>query len=183
MSQLGATMGQMSVLSEMVARRKFASAPAGSPLFNPPFLSGPRNNSDNWLGAGFTVGGADIVVTALGRWIIATTAQSHAVRLVRVSDSAILAEATVAPSGLTMDYAYTALGSPVTLAAGQSYYVASKEFNGGDEWNDYALFILTTVTPADATETGGAYSADGVTWNLNAVPSLAFGPPNLLYHL
>ena len=61
---------------------RFGAPPAvDPPLITAQTPGAPRNNFDGSLGFRFTVGGAAITVTALGRWVVAGNAQTHVIRM------------------------------------------------------------------------------------------------------
>lgn len=108
-----------------------------------PFVTGHgmtrlRNDVDGWLGMTFRVGSSPVLVSQLGRWVVAGNTGSHALRLLDAS-GAILATATVntlgAPSG---QFVYAALSPCVSLSANATYSVLSQETAGGDQWYDFA---------------------------------------------
>lgn len=95
-----------------------------------------RNNFANWAGCRFTVGANPLTVYELGRWVFTGNTQSHEARIVRASDLAEVASATVATSGKTAGTFAYALCIPVTLQANTSYYLWAKENAAGDTCAD-----------------------------------------------
>ncbi|MFA7345158.1 MAG: DUF4082 domain-containing protein, partial [Terrimicrobiaceae bacterium] len=95
-----------------------------------------RNDLSAWVGFKFTVGSSAITVNQLGRWVVSGNSGTHAVRLARVSDGAVLGSVSIATSGAPVGFKYATLATPVTLAANTAYYVMSQETSGGDQWYD-----------------------------------------------
>jgi len=104
-----------------------------------------RNDTTGWVGCKFTVGATAITVNELARWVVSGNTQSHAVRLVRVSDSAVLGSVSIATSGAPVGFKYATLTTPVTLAANTAYYLMSQETSGGDWWCDGQYNALPTA--------------------------------------
>lgn len=142
-----------------------------------PFITGqtpgsPRNNFGAPVGFKFTVGGASILVTSLGRWVLSGNSGSHLLEIYRYNTSAVIASVTVNTSGATANaYLYGAI-TPVTLNAGESYAIQSTEVNGGDNFCD-----LTPITHDAAF--GGSVTAEYA--YINAGPGdFSYGPLNFL---
>ena len=75
-------------------------------------------------------------------------------------------------------FVYANLAATVTLNANTNYYIVSQETQGGDPWYD----IDTTVqTSAVATEMGGIWSSDGVTYNPDGPAPDSYVPVDFLY--
>jgi RHS repeat-associated protein len=103
-----------------------------------------RSNSHAWVGAKFTVGPVPLVVTELGRWMLAGNSQTHTLRIAR-ADGVDIASATVNMSGGTVgQFKYAALASPATLSAYTTYYLVSEEFINGDGWYSFDNELNTT---------------------------------------
>jgi len=75
-----------------------------------------------------------VVVTDLGRWLVASGAQAQKVSLWRNSDSALLGSVSTNNTGAAGAFKFTALASPITLLAGIPYTIGSFETAGGDLW-------------------------------------------------
>jgi len=155
-----------------------------------PFIDGlpaqvPVNNFTGWVGMRIDVGSRPIVVQALGRMFLNDPASTHTVKLVRVSDQAQIASATVSlPSGKPADRIYYAgLGSPVTLSANTQYYLVSQETSSQDLWYQSQVIPSSTISLAVATVSGAVTSTDGTTnWTVTTSPTNAVnGPVDLLY--
>lgn len=134
--------------------------------------SGPFFSND--VGTEFTVAGSPIVVTQLGRWVAAGNTLTHNLKLVRASDSATLATATVDTSTATPGtYVYAPI-APVTLSAGASYYVTSGETSGTDSWYQGGS---VTIAAGVATSVGGVYVSSDTYHPVSDVR----GPTNFQY--
>ncbi|HTJ76033.1 MAG TPA: VCBS repeat-containing protein, partial [Acidimicrobiales bacterium] len=87
-----------------------------------------RRDFSGWLGSRFTVGGTDLQVSSVGRWVVAGNAGSHVVKVVDATTGNDLASVTVDTAGATAgSFRYAPLTSPVTLRANASYYLVSQE--------------------------------------------------------
>jgi hypothetical protein len=123
-----------------------------------------RNNHDGWVGMKIQVGGADVVVSSVGRWVVAGNSATHVVKFVTASTSADLAggSATVATAGQPAgQFAYATLAAPVTLKANTGYFVMSQEVSGGDQWYDWTTNLVHTSVA----------SVPGQVWSGAATPS------------
>ncbi|MBZ5676587.1 MAG: hypothetical protein LAP61_20305 [Acidobacteriia bacterium] len=157
------------------------------PTSNPAFITsyaqgGPslRNDFSGWVGTKFTVGGGSLSVTALGRVCVTGNSSSHTVKLVNAGTGMNLpsGSAVVNMSGCTPgQFQYAGLSNPPTLQAGASYYLASQESAGGDQWYDSGTVSTTSVAAVN----NPIYSYDGSAWNGLAVPNMSYGPPNFQY--
>jgi hypothetical protein len=70
------------------------------------------------------------------------------------------------------------LSSPVVLAAGATYYVASQETAGGEFWHNYNTTVTTTSV---ATELSTVYGPGGGVWTPFGSAGQAFGPVDFRY--
>ena len=130
---------------------------------------GSRGDALAWAGHKFTIGGASITVTHLGRWVLAgTTGFSHTVKLVNattgidVSGGSVTIDTTAAP---TAAFKYVALAAPISLTSGQAYYLVNNEPDAGETWLNYnSVMSVTSV----ASPNGAVYNASssGGTWVL-----------------
>ncbi len=125
------------------------------------------NDGEDWRGMKITVADKDIVVTQLGRWVMGEwvdgngntmpgNTQVHPMKIVDVETEEDVANSLVEVA--TADapaeaFKYAELAQPVTLSAGKSYYIVSREFQDGDYW--YASATEVQYTP-DATVNGWA---------------------------
>jgi hypothetical protein len=140
-----------------------------------------RNDFDGCLGGYFTVGGSNITISQLGRWMVSGNSASHTVKILD-SSSTLVVQATVNMSGGTPGtFVYTSIADTV-LTASTKYYLVSSEANGGDQWNDQAFPINLTVT-ADATWGGAAYqsSCSGAANDIAVgLSNNCYVPPNMM---
>ncbi len=155
-----------------------APPPAGfitSYALNSPSL---RSDFTGWVGMKLTVGTTPLYVSALGRICVANNAQIHVVKLVNVSDGNDVAgaSANVNMAGCTAGQFTYASITPITLAAGSSYYLVSQETQGGDRWLDQGAI----ATKTDASVKSAAYSYNGVWYSLGSA-NTSYVPPNFLY--
>lgn len=133
-----------------------------------------------WRGLTFTVGSSPLTIGSVGRWVLSGNSQSHTVKLVAAATGLDLVggSAVVTTAGATAgQFAYAKLVSPLTLAAGTTYYLVSEEFAGGDIWADAAsTLVAPSVATIDGavTDASGAYVTTGSTGN-------TFGPVGLKY--
>ena len=74
--------------------------------------------------------------------------------------------------------AYAPLASPVTLAAGNTYYLLTQETMGGDHWYDTNTTLQTTP---DATPNASIYGTG--TWIAAIAGNRTYGPVDLKYSL
>lgn len=170
-------------LSEVVVVSKEYTEPAAElPFVTLTTPGGVRSGEDTgglngYVGMQFTVGGTPLTVTALGRSFIAGNTQSHKVLLWDVAANKEVASVTV-QGGTEGQFTYTKLPSPITLPAGNTYYIASQEYLGGDGWYHCDSFLTFTDV---ATCDNPCYSLDGLSWGIDNVPQNAYGVPGFLY--
>ncbi len=138
------------------------------------------NNYSGWVGMRFEVGVSPIEVWALGRTFVNGNSQSHALRLVRVSDRAVLASAIWTPGGGAHNQiTYVALDGPARLAPHTEYILASQETAGGDAWYNQATTVITSSAAVVRTP---VYSGSGTSWvSQGAGGSFCYGPVSLRY--
>lgn len=145
-------------------------------------LGSLRNDYGLGVGIYFTVGASDMEVTHLGRWVVAGNSGTHVVTIYdgTTAPGDAIGNVTVDTSGATPgEFIYEALGSPISLLSGNTYYLLSVESVSGDQWYTDSGTVLTTT--ADATLLGAAYDAGGT---INPIPGAgAYGFPSLLYTL
>jgi RHS repeat-associated protein len=106
----------------------------------------PRNDFSGWVGCQLKVGAAPVVISHLGRFVLAGNSGSHVLKLVR-SDGADLPGAftTITLSGLPAgQFGYAALANPVVIEANSVVYLVSQEVAGGDSWYDSNATVSTT---------------------------------------
>ncbi len=150
----------------------------GSPLITSFVTGTARNNFSGWVGMELRVGSNPLIVSALGRAVLAGNSATHTLKLVRASDGTEVPGASIAfiVSGSPGTFSYGQLTSPVTLTANTSYYLVSSETTTGDRWYDY--------TPVTATSVAKVVSAaywSGKDWISIGVDSSSYVPVNLLY--
>ena len=140
-----------------------------------------RNNLSGWVGMEMTVGASPITVTSLGRVCLAGNTGTHSVQIFSSSNGIVIqnAWAVVNLFGCTPgQFVYTALSSSVALEANTSYYVASQEYQGGDQWFDSGQ---VTSTNAGAVN-NAIYSTDGTHWTVPPnTANASYVPPNFTY--
>ncbi len=116
--------------------------PAGALAFLTGYaLNGPPMRTDfgGFVGMRFTVGSSGLNVSALGRLFIPGNSGTHTLKLVQANNGADVPGASVSVSmagGVSGQFKYVSLASPVTLQANTAYYVVSQEASGGDQWYD-----------------------------------------------
>jgi hypothetical protein len=140
-----------------------------------------RNNYSGWVGFSFRVGTIPMAVSAVGRYASPGDSQSHTVKLVDAATGAdvLNGSASVMMSGAVPGWmAYAPLASPVTLAAGKTYYLLTQETMGGDHWYDTNTTVQTTP---DATPNASIYGTG--TWIAAIAGNRTYGPVDLKYSL
>jgi hypothetical protein len=76
-------------------------------------------------------------------------------------------------------FSYGTLASPVTLQPNLTYYLASQEKNGGDDWYDYGTISTTIVAIVNSS----IYSSDGVNWISTGPANSSYVPVDFQYSL
>lgn len=131
-----------------------------------------RNNFPGWVGGIVQIGEKDLSVTSLGRMIFKGNSAAHEIKLVD-----FLTETDVPGAIATVDttqgtegqFLYADLAEPVTLLAGQKYYILSNEVVDGDMWAEFtnygttedaafcgtAFFLNNNYNPGD--QAGGSF--------------------------
>jgi len=138
-----------------------------------------RNDYSGFVGAQLFVGGTDLQVSQLGRWMVAGNGGTHIVKLVQSNGVDVPGgSVSLDLSGKTPGrYVYATLSAPVTLAANGTYFLVTQELAGGDRWYDYGFVTAdpagTLGSPAYQQSNGG-YATLGVT-------SSSYGPPNFVF--
>ena len=136
-----------------------------------------RNDYSGWVGMQIVVGAAPLTVTNLGRMMAPGNSGTHTLMLSDRTNS--LGSVSVSMVGGTAgQFKYGTLGTPVTLAAGRTYWVLSQETLGGDNW--YDMDTKVTTRP-DATDNAVVWSPGTGVWNTYAVTNQCFVPVNFLY--
>jgi hypothetical protein len=198
-SILSAVMGLMSIGAQHVA---------AAPILTSDGTGSLRNDSSNTLGFQFTVGAANVYVTALGFWDGPATGSgggtlggnglnvdhqvglwtgNHTVAGTLVASVNVLADLSNSTLGADGEFRYVTLGSAVMLTAGQTYTLGAKLVSGsGDTWHDVSAI---TFSSPDFTSVLARYEDTGAIGlfakprgNLTT-PSTAYVGPNFLYQL
>ncbi len=102
-----------------------------------------RNNFPGYVGGIVQVGDKDISVTSLGRMIYKGNSAAHEIKLVNfLTDEDVPGGiVTVDTSkGTEGEFLYVNLAEPVTLLAGQKYYILSNEVSEGDMWAEFTNY-------------------------------------------
>jgi prepilin-type N-terminal cleavage/methylation domain-containing protein len=105
--------------------------------------SAKRTDYGGTLGFEFTVGANPLTVSALGRLFITGNSGAHTLGIVRSSDKAIIAQATVTAAGTNNQHQWVTLPTPVTLAANTNYGMLVQETGGGDQWYESSAIAPT----------------------------------------
>jgi hypothetical protein len=141
-----------------------------------------RNDWSGWLGMQVVVGTNSVRVTQLGRMMAPGNSGTHTVKLMQASDETDVAGGSVAVAmsgGTAGQFQYGSLSSPVTLAAGTTYWVLSEELRSEDSWYDYIGTVVTTTgVAADTASVWGTGPGD---WHTYPVTNQAFGPVDFKY--
>jgi hypothetical protein len=149
----------------------------GYALNSPPL----RNDFGGYVGMQFTVGSSALNVSALGRIFITGNSGTHTVKLVQASTGTDLPGASVSVSmtgGVSGQFKYVSLGSPVTLQANTTYYLVSQEAKGGDQWYDTGTVSSTNAAAVNTS----IYSFNSVNWNSYNTANTSYVPANFQYH-
>jgi hypothetical protein len=145
-------------------------------------LTGPslRNNFSGFLGMELTVGSNPLSVSSVGRICVAGNSGMHTVKFVNISDGGTDVpggSAVVNMAGCTAgQFVYAALSTPITLPAGNNYYLVSQEQNGGDQFYDQGGISATT----DAAVTHAVYFS-GSSWITPGGANTSYVPPTFAY--
>jgi hypothetical protein len=127
------------------------------------------------------VGANPLTVTTLGRIFVAGNSGTHVLKLVNAANGIDVPGGFVSVSmigGTAGEFKYATLSTPVILAAGATYYVASQETAGGDFWYD---FNTTVTTTSAAAELSAGYSSGGGVWTPIGTPGHTYGPVDFKY--
>ena len=145
-------------------------------------LGALRNDWSGWVGMQVVVGTNPVRVTQLGRMMAPGNSGTHTVKLMQASDETDVAGGSVAVAmsgGTAGQFQYGSLSSPVTLAAGTTYWVLSEELRSEDSWYDYIGTVVTTTgVAADTASVWGTGPGD---WHTYPVTNQAFGPVDFKY--
>lgn len=136
-----------------------------------------RNDYGDYVGFRFTVGAADVYAKSVGRWKVSGNSGSHTVGIFN-SGGTLLGSASVNLSGGSAgSYVYATLSGAIHLLAGGTYYCASLESNGGDQWYDQLIASYNAAITVNA----AAYH-DGSGFH-DANSGQTYVPPNFLFDL
>jgi len=136
-------------------------------------------------GVGFqfsNLSGQPVVVTQLGRYVLAGNVQPHVLSIYDTSGNQ-LAAVTVNCAGATPgQFLYGTLATPYSIAPGAVVYFMSAETNGGDLWFNNNNTVIT-ITPA-LSFVQSAYYLGGASFTIagnNGGPSTSAGPVSFQY--
>ena len=137
-----------------------------------------RNNLNTWRGMQITVGTRPIVIHELARWVLVGNTGTHTVKIVDAATSQDVPGASVQITtlGTRIGFKYAALATPVTLAAGASYWIVSQELNGGDTWYDGNCTLTYNGTVAQVNQ--AVYSDGGGVYTLSNAANNTYIPLN-----
>ena len=141
----------------------------------------PRNNFTGWVGYHIVVGPKPLMVSSLGRIMLAGNSGTHIVKFVDSTTNADVPGGSVTVSmtgGTPGAFQFVNLASPVLLAANGQYNVVTQETTGGDFWYDNSSTIQTTT---DAVANYPVYFDNA--WHSSGVANHAYGPVNFIYAL
>jgi len=131
-----------------------------------------------------TIGAAPLAVTSLGRYVETGNKGTHTLSIYRASDGALISATTLNLATAQRDstgYAYASLPAPVTLPAGEIYYIVSGETVGGDTWEGTNNNFPTLTHSAVASIQGAIYRK-GTTWiSGNSAANQSYVPVSFQY--
>lgn len=133
-----------------------------------------RSDYTGPVGMKFMVGNNPVTVNGLGRLCVAGNAASHTVQVVTAVGTSIGASVLVPMAGCIANQFVYASIAPVTLSAGSTYYLASTETAGGDQWWEQG-----TVSLSGASIVSAIYQYNGA-WYAGSANS-TYGPVSLQY--
>ena len=113
------------------------------PIISATTFGTTQNNTDEWVGCEFSTGADRLTIYELGRWVSAGNVGKHEIRILRVSDKALVATATVNTSGATPGGYVYANCVPIALEANTTYLLLSKEVDGGDAFGNTSTVVAT----------------------------------------
>jgi hypothetical protein len=141
--------------------------------------AGARNDYGNFVGMKFTVGSTPMTVTALGRVCVPGNSGIHTLKLLNAATGVDVPGGSISVNmaGCTAgQFTYAALPGSVVLTANNSYFLASGETAGGDQW-----YNVGPITSTGAAAVNSAVYFDGANWIPIAGSNSSYVPPNLLY--
>ena len=159
---------------------KTGKADSPRPFIESASLGRIRSDHQGRVGMEIKIGGSDITVTHLGRWVHEGNREAHVVNLV---DAQTLKDVPHASVSIDLskqkpgDFAYAELSSPVILRAGLRYYVVSAEEL--DVWADSDTAV-TTASVAECISAIFFHGHDG-NWQKDGGNNTSFVPVNFMY--
>lgn len=169
------------VPSSGVARLWDRGTPAEAAFVTGTTLGISHNSWSGWAGMRIQVGANPVVVTALGRMVVAGNTATHTVKLVKAREGTEVPGGAVevaTSGGVADEFQYANLNSPVALAAGADYYVVSQEKAGGDRF--YSADTMVTTTPVADVITAVADDYSGG-WVFPLGAGHTYGPVDFKY--
>lgn len=167
-----------------------ASTPSNTTFITGQSLSATLRNDGGsyWTGFKFTVAGAPITVTHLGRWKASGDSNVHDMQLFSYGTnpapiSGGQANVDMSQSADPDGYVYVALVTPQTLSASTVYQIGSQEVNGVDHF--YQNDTTVTSTAVASVDQGFYYinATPGSGWGWTSGAGTTYGPVSFKYHL
>jgi len=157
-------------------------------ILHPGNIISARNDASGWFGSEIVTDATPVEVRQLGRYVLGISSGTHAVRLVNALTGVDVASVTINNAGAPEGFRYTALPSPVTLAANSRYFLLSQETAGGDHWLDphisrpgtatgYQQWLLSQGLPMDGSGTGATTAIANGGGSLPNLVKYALGLP------
>ncbi len=138
-------------------------------------LRNPPNNFGGIVGFYFQAL-VNMTVTQLGIWVVSGNASIQTCYLYDNGGGNILGQVNINAAGQPTGFAYTALGSPVSLSSGTTYVLVYSVTSGVDQFYNSDTTLTTT---ADISITGNTYGYQLAQQTVGAGTS--FGPPSFKY--
>ncbi len=159
------------IQSRHAAVAKIKAAPGGGGggtrwITNASGLNSTSSSYSGYIGGKFTVGGANITVTHLARYVISGSTQTHTLKIWDDSGTdVILASASLDASLFSNEWGSASVGTPVVLTSGVTYRIGSEEFSGGDLWHEAAgsTYTVTGVATLNGYNYGNPFVDAGTT--------------------
>ena len=161
----------------------WGSGGTSTPLVSSTSQGTLRQDWNGWVGFQFVVGSSPLTVTELGRWVVSGNSGNHEVKLfysdgTPIPNAAVTVSTAGKPAG---QFAYATLASPVTLTAGTTYAVMSREYSGGDWWHDYVGTQITLTAAASGAWSVWAYPTPPPYYGDVSGAGKSHGPVGLKY--
>lgn len=146
-----------------------------------PFVTGQTlgtlRNLEAWVGTRIVVGGSDITVTHLARWVVSGNSGTHTVKVMDGNYNPLIGGSVIVDtSGASVGFKYVALASPITLTNGATYTILSQEAVLGDQFYDGDTTINVTGV---ATVSGAAF--DDTICAINGSAGTCYVPVSFKY--